>query len=95
VGEGEDAEATPRDSTSVHLRPSNNNDRIPGLQRRPPERCHGWCAGLRIEHLHEFPVSDFPQFASMRRVKDRMWRMPPELDKIPMTYSILAAKPRR
>jgi SAM-dependent methyltransferase len=52
-------------------------------------------AGLRIEYAHEFPFSDFPQFANMRRGRDRMFRMPRELDKIPMTYSIKAKKPER
>ena len=48
-------------------------------------------AGLKIDFLHEFPVSGWRQLPMMQENKDGWWRL--EGDKLPLSFSIKATKP--
>jgi 2-polyprenyl-3-methyl-5-hydroxy-6-metoxy-1,4-benzoquinol methylase len=54
-------------------------------------------AGLRLEHLHEFPTSPSPFWSWMVRDEDRWWWLPDAgggLRKdLPLSYSLRASKP--
>ncbi len=50
-------------------------------------------AGLRIEFLHEFPFTTFPQLPFMVRTGDKTYRLPEHDGSIPLLYSIKATKP--
>ncbi|MDD1746229.1 MAG: methyltransferase domain-containing protein [Methanomassiliicoccales archaeon] len=50
-------------------------------------------AGLRIEHVHEFPFSFFQRHASMRLHPDGTWHFPNDYLSFPMLLSIKAKKP--
>lgn len=49
-------------------------------------------AGLRIEHVHEFPFSFFQRHESMRVRSDGTWHLPDEFPNFPMLLSIKAVK---
>ncbi|MBN1176109.1 MAG: class I SAM-dependent methyltransferase [Dehalococcoidales bacterium] len=49
-------------------------------------------AGLKIEFLHEYPMIFYKVFPFMKKGKDGFWHL--EDDKIPLTFSIKAYKPR-
>lgn len=49
-------------------------------------------SGLTIEFLHEFPVSGFHAYPTMRRSEDGWWRFPKHNDSIPQLFSIRATK---
>ena len=55
-------------------------------------------AGLRIEHLHEFPTSPAPFWDWMVRDEDRWWWLPaPDGGRrrdLPLSYSLRATRPR-
>ena len=46
--------------------------------------------GLRIEFLHEFPMSSYSQFPFMEQDKVGWWRV--KGDKIPLIFSLKATK---
>jgi SAM-dependent methyltransferase len=54
-------------------------------------------AGLRIEHLHEFPFSPSPFFDWMVQDEDRWWRLPADgggiRNDLPFTFSLRATRP--
>ena len=50
-------------------------------------------AGLRIEFLHEFPVTVFQQLPFMKQNADGWWRLPEGLPEIPLLFSLEATKP--
>jgi len=49
-------------------------------------------AGLRIEHVHEFPFSFFQRHESMRMRPDGTWHLPDEFPSFPLLLSIKAIK---
>ncbi len=49
-------------------------------------------AGLRIEHLREFPFSAYQQLPMLELCADGWWRMPGGAEGIPLMYSIKAIK---
>ena len=55
-------------------------------------------AGLRIEHLHEFPTSPAPSWDWMVQDEDRWWWLPaPDGGRrkdLPLSYSLRATRPR-
>ncbi|HEY5169628.1 MAG TPA: class I SAM-dependent methyltransferase [Thermoleophilia bacterium] len=55
-------------------------------------------AGLRIEHLHEFPTSPAPSWDWMVKDEDRWWWLPtPDGGRrkdLPLSYSVRATRPR-
>ncbi|ORT59306.1 class I SAM-dependent methyltransferase [Streptomyces sp. CB03238] len=52
-------------------------------------------AGLRIEFLHEHDVSLFARFTALARHEDGYYRFPPDRARVPLMYSLKAAKPAR
>ncbi|SNQ48730.1 Methyltransferase family protein [Frankia canadensis] len=50
-------------------------------------------AGLRVEFLHEHPVTLFARTAALRRGPDRLFRPPAGAPRVPLTYTLRAAKP--
>jgi SAM-dependent methyltransferase len=54
-------------------------------------------AGLRLEHLHEFPTSPAPSWPGMVQDEDRWWWLPDgeggRRKDLPLSYSLLASKP--
>jgi len=54
-------------------------------------------AGLRLEHLHEFPFSVAPFFSWMERDDDRWWWLPDgeggRRTDLPFSYSVMARRP--
>lgn len=50
-------------------------------------------AGLRIEYLHEFPITLRQKFPNMIKGEDGYWRFPPEFSMIPLLFSLKAGKP--
>jgi SAM-dependent methyltransferase len=51
-------------------------------------------AGLRIEHVHEFPFCMYRRFTCMSRGEDGWWRLPEAYGDMPMLFSIKAVKKR-
>ena len=49
-------------------------------------------AGLRIEHLREFPFSAYKQLPILELCADGWWRLPDGADYVPLMYSIKAVK---
>ncbi|WP_026929596.1 class I SAM-dependent methyltransferase [Glycomyces tenuis] len=49
-------------------------------------------AGLRIEFLHEYDRTMFPQFKSFVQGEDGCFRPPPEQPRVPLLYSLRAAR---
>lgn len=49
-------------------------------------------AGLRIEHVHEFPFCMYRRFACMTKGADGWWRLPEAYGDMPMLFSIKAVK---
>ncbi len=49
-------------------------------------------AGLRIEHLHEFPGCCFPAFPFLEPRSDGLWYVPPSMGDIPLEFTIKATK---
>ena len=49
-------------------------------------------AGLRIEFLHEFPISGYRAYPVMEQGDDGWWRFPKHNDSIPQMFSIRATK---
>ena len=49
-------------------------------------------AGLRIEHLREFPFSAYQQLPMLELCEDGWWRLPGGAEGIPLMYSIKAVK---
>ena len=49
-------------------------------------------AGLRIEFLHEFPISGYQAHPMMKRHGDGWWRFPDRNDSFPQLFSIKAVK---
>lgn len=49
-------------------------------------------AGLVVEHLHEFPVSEFRAFEGLERDSDGWYRLPDGPD-LPLLFSLRARKP--
>jgi ubiquinone/menaquinone biosynthesis C-methylase UbiE len=49
-------------------------------------------AGLRIEHLHEFPYSICRSFPFLERDAHGLWRAPGREDSVPLLFSIKARK---
>ena len=49
-------------------------------------------AGLRIEFLHEFPLTCYRAFPVMEKGDDGWWRFPEHNDSFPQTFSIRATK---
>mgnify|MGYP000636884603 CR=1 FL=1 len=49
-------------------------------------------AGLRIEFLHEFPVTPFEFHPMMEKVDDKMMRLTDHDGCMPLVYSIIATK---
>lgn len=47
-------------------------------------------AGLRIEHVHEFPFCMYRRFECMTRGDDGWWRLPESYGDMPMLFSIKA-----
>jgi len=75
-----------------------SSDRFQGMQ-------YGWdhtlsevvnavlATGLRLDHLHEFPHSDFPSLPNMERGDDGCWRLPGKFgNSIPLLFSLKATK---
>lgn len=50
-------------------------------------------AGLRIEFLHEFGFDDFPRYESLQRQPDGSYRFPAGRPRIPLMFSLRAARP--
>lgn len=50
-------------------------------------------AGLRLEFFHEFPFIPWQALPFMQRGEDRWWRLPEDLAKIPLLFSLKATKP--
>ena len=50
-------------------------------------------AGLRIEFLHEFPITSYPCMPFMEKVDDKMYRLAIHDGGVPLLYSIRATKP--
>jgi SAM-dependent methyltransferase len=50
-------------------------------------------AGLRVEFLHEHPVTLFPRSRNLRRGADGLFRTPAGTPQVPMSYTMRAAKP--
>jgi len=77
----------------------------PGIQHTEPITNYQWFhslsdvinalieAGLRIEFLHEFPMTVFRQLPFMEQNADGWWRLPGGLPKIPLLFSLKAIKP--
>ncbi len=51
-------------------------------------------AGLQVEWLHEFPVCAWQRFPFMVQGDDGWWRLPEDMVQIPLTFSLLASKPK-
>ncbi len=49
-------------------------------------------AGLRIEYLHEFPLSHYQRYPSLVLGADGWWRWPSPEQTLPMLFSLRAAK---
>ena len=49
-------------------------------------------AGLRIEFLHEFPISGYHAYPVMEQGDDGWWRFPKHNDSIPQMFSIRTTK---
>ena len=49
-------------------------------------------AGLRLQFLHEFPVSNYRALPGMVRVSDGWWRLPRNNDSIPQLFSLKATR---
>ena len=49
-------------------------------------------AGLVVQWVHEHPVLPWQQFRSMTLGADGWWRLPPPHDRLPLTFSIMAAR---
>lgn len=52
-------------------------------------------AGLRVEYLHEFPVSFYPKLPGMTRGEDGWWRLPGAGARLPLLFSLKATRPLR
>jgi SAM-dependent methyltransferase len=50
-------------------------------------------AGLRMEFLHEFPFTSYPQLPIMEPAEDGRYRLSKHDGSVPLLYSIKAAKP--
>lgn len=51
-------------------------------------------AGLRIEHLHEFPYTVYQQFPFLEPTADGFWHIPEDLHQMPLLFSVKATKPK-
>jgi SAM-dependent methyltransferase len=73
-----------------------------------PEPCHEWDwsivdvldavarAGLRIEHVREWPYSNGCRFFSnMVALEGRRWALPPSAPKLPLMYGFVASRDAR
>lgn len=49
-------------------------------------------AGLRIDYLHEFPLTNFEPVPYVEAVDDRHFRLAVHADSFPLTFSLLATK---
>jgi 2-polyprenyl-3-methyl-5-hydroxy-6-metoxy-1,4-benzoquinol methylase len=49
-------------------------------------------AGLRIEFLHEFPMTCYQHFPFLEQGEDGWWRMPEHRDRLPLLFSLKATK---
>ncbi len=49
-------------------------------------------AGMKLEFLHEFPVSCYKAFPNMQQEGDGYWRLPAHNDSLPQLFSLLASK---
>lgn len=49
-------------------------------------------AGLRLEFLHEFEHSVYPQFKFLIQGEDGLWRVPPGMPRVPLLFSLRAQK---
>lgn len=52
-------------------------------------------AGLALEFLHEHDHTLFPRWSFLRRAEDGTYRLPDELPKLPLMYSLRATRRRR
>jgi hypothetical protein len=50
-------------------------------------------AGLRLEFLHEHPITLWQRFPFLERRGDGTYHLPAELPSLPMLYSLRARKP--
>lgn len=53
--------------------------------------CRG---GLRIEHLHEHPYTNFRMLPSLVQNEDGLWVRPDDQPRLPLTFSLLARRQR-
>ena len=49
-------------------------------------------AGLAMRWLHEYPLCAWQRVPSMERGADGWWRLPPPNDRLPLSFSIMAAR---
>ena len=49
-------------------------------------------AGLRLEFLHEFEHSVYPQYPFLVQGADGLWRVPPGMPRVPLLFSLRATK---
>jgi SAM-dependent methyltransferase len=49
-------------------------------------------AGLRIESLREFPLSNWKMFPFMEEAGEGLWRLPSQMGEIPLMFSLRAVK---
>lgn len=49
-------------------------------------------AGLRLEFLHEHPFTVYRQFPFVEEGEDGLWRLPAEMPRVPLMFSLRAVK---
>lgn len=49
-------------------------------------------AGLEIEFLHEHPFCAYGHFSTMKKDESGLWRLPPDVPKVPLLFSLKAVK---